>query len=144
MELSLKTMGHSIFKGKLLWVDIENRYYVADTEINQGFPLLPQSDVTNLRVGEIYDFEIVDFNYDLLGVKMRYPCAKIIEYNTNYISKEDIDEIESNTAKFMNWFLRHYSTSNEGAMLGYVDSMNNPVSSEQIIKAYIEHIKTTK
>lgn len=60
-----------------------------------------------------------------------YPCKPDI-FELTYEEVESIDP----TAQFMNWFLRHYSTSVEGGMLGYVDSMGKPISLAEILSHY--------
>ena len=53
----------------------------------------------------------------------------------------DLDKHEYDIAQFMNWFIRHYSTATIDGMFGYVNSMNEPISLEQILENYREQHK---
>jgi hypothetical protein len=39
-------------------------------------------------------------------------------------------------ALFLNWILKHYSTTNDGGFFGWEDSMGNQVTIENIINHY--------
>lgn len=45
---------------------------------------------------------------------------------------------------FLNWFIKHYSTSSNAGLMFYMDSMENEVSIKQIVDAYLVKIHANK
>lgn len=41
---------------------------------------------------------------------------------------------------FLNWFIKHYSTSSKAGMMYYMDSMEKEVSIREIVDAYLGKI----
>jgi len=41
---------------------------------------------------------------------------------------------------FLNWFIKHYSTSSKEGLMFYIDSMENEVSIKQIVDEYLGKI----
>ena len=41
---------------------------------------------------------------------------------------------------FLNWFIKHYSTSSKARMMFYMDSMEKEVSISQIVDSYLGKI----
>lgn len=45
---------------------------------------------------------------------------------------------------FLNWFIKHYSTSSNAGLMFYIDSMEKEVSIKQIVDAYLVKIHANK
>lgn len=45
---------------------------------------------------------------------------------------------------FLNWFIKHYSTSSKEGLMFYMDSMENEVSIKQIVDKYLGKIHANK
>lgn len=41
--------------------------------------------------------------------------------------------------KFLNWFLKHYSTSEKDGFMFYMDSMENEVTIKKIVEKYFQN-----
>lgn len=54
------------------------------------------------------------------------------------ISLTDMKEEE--LGLFLNWFIKHYSTSSKEGLMFYMDSMEKEVSIKQIVDAYLVKI----
>lgn len=45
---------------------------------------------------------------------------------------------------FLNWFIKHYSTSSKAGLMFYMDSMEKEVSIKQIVDEYLGKIHANK
>lgn len=45
---------------------------------------------------------------------------------------------------FLNWFIKHYSTSSNAGLMFYIDSMEKEVSIKQIVDVYLVKIHADK
>lgn len=45
---------------------------------------------------------------------------------------------------FLNWFIKHYSTSSNAGLMFYIDSMEKEVSIKQIVDEYLVKIHANK
>ena len=77
----------------------------------------------------------------IIGTDREDNCLEIEEYIRKNLTPIELPSDEEIIGRFMNWFLKHYSTATIDGFFGYVNALEEEVSIKEILDDYLNQNK---